>query len=208
VSDASYPLAPQGVFLTLQGEGVMLGTPMVFVRLAGCPINCDGCDTNYTVAERAPAAEIVRRAVACAGVSRWAWVTGGEPTIHDLGPLVLGLRKYGFRVALATAGVSAVETGGGDGRAGFDFVSVSPHKIDASWAQRRGDQLNVVPGLNGLRLADLGGVDVSGFAARFVTPVWYAPGERAEGVRECVEWVQSHPGWRLGIQGHKSWGIS
>lgn len=84
--DDTYPLAPQGVFATVQGEGVMLGTPQVFVRLAGCPINCDGCDTDYSFSTRASAREIARR-VSAAADSRieWVWVTGGEPTVHDLG---------------------------------------------------------------------------------------------------------------------------
>lgn len=200
------PLSPQGVFPTLQGEGVMLGEPMVFVRLAGCDVNCNGCDTNYALAERVPVREIARRAVGVQGVARWAWVTGGEPTIHALGPLVLELRRYGFRVALATAGERPVEMGFGDGRAGFDFVSVSPHRPDR-WSLRRGDQLNVVPGLNGLRLEDLEGVDVSGFSHRFVTPFWYGPSDRAEKVAECAAWVCTHAGWRLGFQAHKAWSM-
>lgn len=204
------PLAPQGVFWTIQGEGLMLGVPQVFVRLAGCSVGCPECDTDYTVAERVPVREIVRRVSAEANGARWVWLTGGEPTIHDLTPLVESLRRYGFRLALATAGVREVRRGFGVTvrPGGFDFVSVSPHRIDATWVQRRGSQLNVVPGLNGLALADLEGVDVSGFDERFVTPCWYAPTGRAEQVRECVDWVRRHPEWRLGIQSHKAWGLA
>lgn len=36
------------VFKTIQGEGPYVGTPAVFVRLAGCDLLCPGCDTNYT----------------------------------------------------------------------------------------------------------------------------------------------------------------
>jgi 7-carboxy-7-deazaguanine synthase len=210
----TYPLAPQGVFLTLQGEGVMFGEPQVFVRLAGCPVGCPGCDTDYTVSERVDATEIVRRVAA--EPAEWVWLTGGEPTVHDLDPLVRKLRNYGYRVAIATAGINPVSRGWGntiDGdrvrmATGLDFVSVSPHRIDDSWVLRRGDQLNVVPGLNGLRLEDLDGVDVSGFAHKFVTPPWYAPGDRMERVTECANWVLAHPGWRLGVQAHKFWGVS
>lgn len=181
----TYPLAPRGVFATLQGEGALLGEPMVFVRLAGCPVGCAGCDTDYSVAERVGCDEIVRRVAAAAPpAARWVWLTGGEPTTHDPKPLVAALHKYDYRVALATAGINPVQVGAYHG--GVDFVSVSPHRIDDTWVLRRGDQLNVVPTLNGLRLDDLEGVDVSGFSHRFVTPFWYAPAGRAEGVAPHV----------------------
>lgn len=36
------------VFYTLQGEGPFSGEPAVFVRLAGCPLRCSRCDTDYS----------------------------------------------------------------------------------------------------------------------------------------------------------------
>lgn len=36
------------VFYTIQGEGPFIGRPAVFVRLAGCNLQCPGCDTDYT----------------------------------------------------------------------------------------------------------------------------------------------------------------
>jgi 7-carboxy-7-deazaguanine synthase len=208
-TDPTYPLARQGVFLTLQGEGVLLGEPMVFVRLAGCPVACPECDTDYAVSRRATARQIAREVDEVAGGCRWVWLTGGEPTIHDLPPLVEKLRLYGFRVALATAGVRKVAVGFGNtcGPGGVEFLSVSPHRVDETWVQRTGDQLNVVPGLNGLKLSDMEGVDVSGFAHRFVTPFWYAAADRVERVAECSEWVKAHPGWRLGVQAHRTWSL-
>jgi organic radical activating enzyme len=204
----NYPLAPNGVFKTIQGEGVLMGEPMVFVRFAGCSVGCPECDTDYSVFERVELDDLVRRVISVADKTRWVWVTGGEPTIHDIPPLLAKLNRYGFRTALATAGVKEVRRGithEFDG--GPAFLSVSPHRIDETWVQRRGDQINIVPGLNGLRLADLEGVDMSGFSYRYVTPFWYGPGERVEKVAECIEWVQTHDGWRLGNQSHKQWSI-
>lgn len=37
-----------GIFYTIQGEGPYAGMPAVFVRLAGCNLQCPNCDTNYT----------------------------------------------------------------------------------------------------------------------------------------------------------------
>lgn len=203
----TYPLAPQGVFRTVQGEGVMLGAPMVFVRLAGCSVGCPGCDTDYSVAERVGAREIARRAVAVGDAVRWVWLTGGEPTAHDLPTLITELRRYNFRVAVATAGVAPVRLGFGRiyPPGGADFVSVSPHRVDASWVQRSGDQLNVVPGLNGLALAEFEKLDLSRFGMKYVTPMWPHTAER---VAACAEWVARRPDWRLGVQAHKSWGLA
>jgi hypothetical protein len=183
---------------------------MVFVRLAGCPVGCDGCDTDYTVAGRATAADLARRAaeVATPGC-QWVWVTGGEPAVHDLRPLYAELRRAGFRVALATSGVREIGPAG-SAAGGPDFVSVSPHRFDGSWVVRRGDQVNVVPGLNGLTLTHLDAAPAgwfAGFANRFVTPCWYCPNGTTN-AGEVVEWVTRHPGWRVGIQAHKHWGIA
>ncbi len=204
MDDTTYALAPDAVFWTLQGEGPLLGEPMVFVRLAGCPVNCPQCDTDYSVASRATAKEIARRAVEVATPgTRWAFVTGGEPAAFDLMPLFAELRRAGFLVAVVTSGlVAAVPVGSATG--GCDFLSVSPHRLDASWVVRRGDSVNLVPGLNGLKLADAEGIDWSGFAHRFVTPNSREPGS----VAACIEWVRTHAGWRLGCQCHLVWGVA
>lgn len=193
-----YPIATDGIFWTVQGEGALLGTPMAFIRLAGCSVGCSGCDTNYRVSERLSAAEIVERLQRLPW-AKWVWLTGGEPTDHDLSPLVAALHVDCYKVALATAGVKSVRVGSCWG--GVDFLSVSPHALDDSWVQRRGDQVNVVPGLNGLSLASLASVDCSGFSHQFVTPCDGKP----ETLTECLDWVRENPSWRLNIQAHKIW---
>ena len=191
----TYPIAPGGIFDTVQGEGALLGVPMAFVRLAGCSVGCPQCDTDYGVAERLTVAEVVERLQRLPR-REWAWVTGGEPTDHDdLGALLRTLACEDYKVALATSGVRPA-------RYPVDFLSVSPHDF-GSWVFRRGHQLNLVPGLNGLRLADWPeGADV-GFPARYVTPLYGS----AESLAECLAWVQRRPGWKLGVQAHRLWGL-
>lgn len=213
-TQATYPLAKQGVFGTIQGECRLLGVPMVFVRLAGCPVNCSSagtvsCDTDYAFAERASVEEIARRVVGAATpATKWAWLTGGEPTIHDLAPLVTRLRRLGFRVAVATAGISLVIRGQPNDateprREYCDFVSVSPHRIDASWVQRVGDQINLVFGLNDLTPEECEparGEMERGFTWCYVTPCDGKP----ETLAHCLEWVNRHKGWQLNVQAHKT----
>lgn len=203
----TYPLAPDGVFLTVQGEGSLMGMPMVFVRLAGCSVGCDHCDTDYSVKERADPQEIALRAIDVSKGCNWVWITGGEPLDHDLTYLIRSLRRAGFRIALATSGIKEVKMG--FAYQGVDFLSVSPHD-PSKWVKRSGDQLNLVPGLNGFSLKDFLPAleECEGrFTHKYVTPLWYPPGSRMEGVEECVEWVKKHPDWKLGIQAHHFWNI-
>lgn len=195
-----YPLAPQGVFQTIQGEGAMLGVPMVFIRLAGCSVGCKQCDTDYSVSERVDETEIASRVMEYG--ARWIWITGGEPADHDLTPLVQALRKTGKFIAIATSGVRKLPQRWEDG--GPDWYSVSPHSVD-KWTMRYGQEVKLVPGLNGLRLADFDVVaDGLNFGAFYVQPCEGVPSS----VSECVDWVNRHPNWRMTVQAHKQWGLA
>lgn len=208
-------LAPQAVFLTVQGEGQMSGLPMVFIRFAGCPVGCKECDTDYTLSSRKTAKEIVREVLVVATPAvRWVWLTGGEPTIHNLKPLLAELHSVGLKVALATAGINSVSRGnyyqmeGGRSvrQEGFDFVSVSPHRIDRTLVQKRGEQVNLVFGLNDLTPEECEPVRKeleAGFSNRFVTTCDGKP----ETFQQCLDWVYKYSGWRIGHQSHKSWGM-
>lgn len=199
--DKTYPLAPNGVFSTIQGEGSLLGTPMVFVRLAGCSIGCPQCDTDYRVHERLTASAIGERIAKVRGKASWIWVTGGEPADHDLWPLLEVCRSWGT-IALATSGSKPL----GAGRRLVNYLSVSPHGKPADLAIQAGDQINLVPGLNGLRLEDWEEFDAGRFEHRWVTPM--GCGTSIYSVEECLDWIALHPGWKLGVQAHKTWGVA
>ena len=107
------------IFYSLQGEGKLVGTPSVFVRLAGCPIRCDWCDTSYAwdtaKANRLSVNEIIScvktvstqiGANKCKGFSRHIVVTGGEPLIHrNLKALINELRNLNFHITVETSGI-------------------------------------------------------------------------------------------------------
>jgi 7-carboxy-7-deazaguanine synthase len=99
------------IFFSLQGEADSVGFPTVFVRLTGCPLRCQYCDTAYAFhgGEWMTVDEIVDR-VRSFG-AKHVCVTGGEPLAQPNAlPLLAGLCDEGWRVSLETSGAMAIES--------------------------------------------------------------------------------------------------
>lgn len=93
------------VFVSLQGEARHAGCPTVFVRLTGCPLRCQYCDTSYAFhGGEWLALESLLEQVREYGVAH-VCVTGGEPLAqkHCIEFLRL-LCEAGFKVSLETSG--------------------------------------------------------------------------------------------------------
>src|SRR5262249_34101588 len=98
------------IFHSLQGEADTAGIPTTFVRLTGCPLRCQYCDTAYafTGGERWEIADILER-VAELG-SRYVCVTGGEPLAQkECLDLLHALCDAGYRVSLETSGAMSLD---------------------------------------------------------------------------------------------------
>lgn len=82
------------IFYSIQGEGFFSGTPAIFIRFAGCNLDCPWCDTDHSPQvsmSEADICDVVASKLKEAG--RGAYnvllvLTGGEPTIHDYGRLI------------------------------------------------------------------------------------------------------------------------
>ena len=98
------------IFYSLQGESNTVGIPTVFVRLTGCPLRCQYCDTEYAFSGGANYSiddvlvEIRRYD------TRFVTVTGGEPLAQ---PCCLNLLSqlcdFDYKVSLETSGALSVE---------------------------------------------------------------------------------------------------
>ena len=98
------------IFHSLQGEADSVGIPTVFVRLTGCPLRCQYCDTAYAFhgGEWWEASAIIER-VRQLG-ARYVCVTGGEPLAQKSCPeLLASLCDEGWRVSLETSGAMSLD---------------------------------------------------------------------------------------------------
>ncbi len=206
--------AISAIYKTLQGEGHFVGYPCVLVRLAGCSVTecsirkeCD--EAPWKAKETLLAWEIALRArdLLPGGI---ALITGGEPTDHNLMPLIDCLRSEGLRVHLETSGVRSV-----DGYP-FDWITVSPKTPD--YVQRQGHTLKVLvrPYMDwrGIDELDRG----TTFFHRYLQPITWPqrPGAKPETVpvttlRLALDLIQSRENvagrWALSTQAHKAWGL-
>ena len=68
------------IFYSLQGEGVFTGAAAIFVRLAGCNLHCDFCDTKHEDYTIFTEEEIVK--AISDYPAKHVVITGGEPTLQ------------------------------------------------------------------------------------------------------------------------------
>jgi 7-carboxy-7-deazaguanine synthase len=93
------------IFYSLQGEADTVGFPTVFVRLTGCPLRCQYCDTPYAFhgGEWMSVDQVLGRVAEF--TPRHVCVTGGEPLAQkNCLPLLERLCDAGYRVSLETSG--------------------------------------------------------------------------------------------------------
>lgn len=100
---------------TIQGEGIDQGLPCAFVRFGGCDYACSWCDTPHAViasevrenARRMSASDIIESLDALethGSLINWVVLSGGNPALHDLSPLLMQLDRHGYMSSVETQG--------------------------------------------------------------------------------------------------------
>lgn len=137
------------MFHTFQGEGKYTGRAAYFIRLFGCPLHCPWCDSAGTWhKDYAPAAVVSLTEVDILRILReenintdtLIVITGGEPCIYDLKPLVLHLNMAGgYIVMLETSGAF-------DTDAPFNWFTLSPKKAKLPTLDniKRADEIKLI----------------------------------------------------------------
>jgi len=193
------------IFYSVQGEGVNLGRPAIFVRFAGCNLwsgreedrakaTCQFCDTDFLGGEPFVRPEDLARRVALTGNSRFVVLTGGEPLLQVDTPLVSALRHYGFEIAIETNGTRPIPPQ-------IDWVCLSP-KAGTILAIDTCDELKLVFPQKNLPPERLDHIKTW---HRWLSPM-DGPHLRRN-VAFAVDYAKQHPEWRVNIQAHKAWGV-
>ncbi len=196
-------------FYTWQGEGVHLGRAAYFIRLYGCPQACPWCDSAGTwhkdyrpegvtlMSDEDLAAVVAQDSPEGAVVV----ITGGEPILFDLAPLVERLHRLGRRVHIETSGIAPL-------RGDLDWVTLSP-KPFGTWPTpevvARADEVKIIvhdPSDIQAGLDTLAGLRDE--AVVWLHPEWSKARERDAGVLNAItEAVKVNPRLRAGYQMHK-----
>jgi 7-carboxy-7-deazaguanine synthase len=119
------------IFTSIQGEGILVGTPSTFIRVSGCNLRCGWCDTPY--ASWDPEGPIMSMAEIVAAVkTRNVVLTGGEPMIFDaIEPLCKHLRLDRHHITIETAGTAYRDVE-------CDLMSISPKLSNSTPAASTG----------------------------------------------------------------------
>jgi organic radical activating enzyme len=189
-------------FYTIQGEGVHTGCPAYFIRLAGCDVGCVWCDVKESWnAEEHPMMSVddLIADVVQAGATR-VIITGGEPLMHDLQELTMGLRAESVAVHLETSGVHPLS---GE----WNWITFSPKKFKRPTEeifQKANEMKVIVFHPSDIAWAEELSQKLNPDCSLLLQPEW----ERSEEVLPLImNHITTFPKWRLSLQTHKYIGV-
>jgi 7-carboxy-7-deazaguanine synthase len=102
------------IYKSIQGESTYAGVPCIFVRLTGCNLRCDWCDSEYSFfgGSKMSQADILAEVNRLSPAGGYVEITGGEPMLQEreVVPLMQGLLATGYTVLLETSGERSLRT--------------------------------------------------------------------------------------------------
>ncbi len=184
------------IFYSIQGEGLWSGTPAVFVRLAGCNLACDFCDTDYSLKFLATVDRVVERVRELGGDCPMVILTGGEPLAQAETPaLIDALRRDGRRVHIESNGTLFTDL------PEDVWLCVSPkERVDPRMAARANEAKLIVD----RRVPE---EHLTHFTE--IKPILLQPeGNKRENIELALAYAKAHPDrFRISLQTHKLIGV-
>ena len=187
------------IFYSLQGEGGRQGEASVFIRLAGCNLDCSFCDTDYQGGISMKTEEIISHIRQFP--SKWIIWTGGEPTLQLTDKIIDFFHQEGYLQAIESNGTNPLPLR-------LDYRVISPKGEDISYARKNNPEVEEVriPMSAGAALPDIETLPTA--KCYYLSPIFETDTEKTRAnIDYCVEQVKQHPRWRLSLQVHKLIGI-
>ena len=196
-------------FYTFQGEGIHAGRAAYFIRTFGCPVHCPWCDSAGTwhpdyipknIDRLTP--ETLAKGVA-ETKAEFAVITGGEPTIHNLGPLSDALHANQCAVHLETSGAFPI-------KGSVDWITLSPkrwkHPLRDNVAQA--DEFKII--VDSIESIEEYSELLASLGADPQTPIWLHPEWSKHSdqalLNTITEWIKAKGSpFRAGWQMHKNY---
>jgi organic radical activating enzyme len=187
------------IFYSLQGEGARQGEASIFVRLSGCNLQCEFCDTDYTGGEEMSLFHIhaAIRDFAC----KWIVWTGGEPSLQLTDDVLIFFKKRGYLQAIESNGHKPLSDL-------LDYTVVSPKFLNMSYARTMNPRVDEVrlPIKHGQEIPS---ISILPEASHYcLSPIFVVERRRTRAnIQYCVKYIEEHPEWRLSVQMHKLIGL-
>lgn len=185
-------------FYTLQGEGYHTGKAAYFIRLGGCDIGCEWCDTKFSwmqdLHQLVDTDDIVRKVSSVS--AKAIVVTGGEPSQYNLSYLCNELKSRNFDTFIETAGTNEL-TGS------WDWICLSPKRNSppVNSILEKADELKVVvQSEEDLKWAELNANKVTNSCKLYLQPEW---SRYKTIINTIVEYIKQNPKWCVSLQAHK-----
>lgn len=197
------------IFYSLQGETRTAGLPTVFVRLTGCPLRCQYCDTAYAFSggELFTLQDILGRVAAFK--PRYVCVTGGEPLAQpNCIPLLSALCDAGYEVSLETSG--ALDIAAVDPRVSRVVDLKTPGSLEV--ARNRYDNLALLSAADQVKFVICSRDDYDWAVSKLIEyrldqragEVLFSPSQHDLKARELADWILAdNLPVRLQLQLHK-----
>lgn len=187
------------IFNSIQGEGTHAGRNATFVRFSGCNLVCSFCDTWHRQGVWMEVAQILEQCGRFA--TKFVVLTGGEPTLWNLNPLLEALHKEGFFVAMETNGTRPVPPN-------VDWVTCSPKAGLCAGAEigiDRADELKVLYTGDAFSNDTYAKIEAK---EHYLQPLDTCDeSKNREIVNSLLGYIQAHPQWKLSVQLHKLLGV-
>lgn len=188
------------IFYSIQGEGMHMGWPAIFIRMAGCSMGCSFCDTKYSQKVNLKMDENQVFNAIKKYPCRFVVITGGEPLEQDISPLCKWLDAKGYDMAIETNGSRPISKY----LATMCHITVSPKKYLSISALPVLDEMKVVIGSK----EDVPKAEQLASRIASHIPIYLqAQSNKKKNLKLCIEACLKNPRFRLGVQLHKLIGV-